>query len=82
MVKKAKKEHFQNVNLSELTDNKKFWKTASPLFGNKVTTNHKINLRWLVGLKLIQLEQQKIQLLLIILAKNLKPIPCRVIKGT
>ena len=33
----------------------------------------------LVGLKLIQLEQQKTQLPLIILAKNLKPIFCRVI---
>ena len=38
-------------------------------------------LRWLVGLKLLKLEQQKTQLPLIILAKNLKPILCRVIKG-
>ena len=44
MVKKAKKEHFQNINLSEITDNNKFWKTVSPLFGNKVKTNQKINL--------------------------------------
>ena len=43
-VKKAKKEHFQDINLSEVTDNKKFWKTVSPLFGNKVKANHKINL--------------------------------------
>ena len=38
------KEQFQNINLSEITDNKKFWKTVSPLFGNKVKTNHKNNL--------------------------------------
>ena len=45
MVKKAKKEHFQNISLSEITDNKKFWKTViRPLFGNKVKTNQKINL--------------------------------------
>ena len=44
MVKITKKEHFQNINLSEITDNKKFWKTVSPLFGNKVKTNQKINL--------------------------------------
>ena len=44
MVKKAEKEHFQNINLSEITNNKKFWKTVSPLFGNKLKTNHKINL--------------------------------------
>ena len=24
-VKKAKKEHFKNINLSEIIDNKKFW---------------------------------------------------------
>ena len=44
MVKKAKKEHYQNISLSEITCNKKFWKTISPLFGNKVKTNQKINL--------------------------------------
>ena len=44
MVKKAQKEHFQNINLSETTDNKKFWKNVSLLFGNKVNTNLKINL--------------------------------------
>ena len=33
-----------------------------------------INLRWLVGLKLRQLEQQKTQLPFVILAKNLKTI--------
>ena len=39
-------------------------------------------LRWLIGLTPIQREQQKTQLPLIILAKNLKPILWRVIKGT
>ena len=39
-------------------------------------------LRWLVGLKLTWLEQQKAQLPFIIIAKNLKPILYRVIKGT
>ena len=38
-------------------------------------------LRWLVGLKMLLLEQQKAQLSLIILEKNLKPILCRVIKA-
>ena len=36
MVTKAKKEHFQNINLSEISDNKRFWKTVYPLYGNKV----------------------------------------------
>ena len=39
------------------------------------------SIRWLVGLKQIQLEQQK-TLPFIILAKNSKPILCRVIKFT
>ena len=41
MVKKAKKEYF---NLPDITDNKKPWTTVSRFFGNKVKTNHKINL--------------------------------------
>ena len=44
MVKKVKKEHFQNINLSDIADNKKLWTTVSRLFGNKVKSNHKINL--------------------------------------
>ena len=44
MVKKANKEHFQNISLSEISDSRTFWKTVSPLFGNKVKTNQKINL--------------------------------------
>ena len=44
MVEKAEKEHFQNISLSEITDSKKFWKTVSRLFSNKVNANQKINL--------------------------------------
>ena len=43
MIKKAKKEYFENINLSEITDNKKFWKTVCPLFDDKVKPNQKIN---------------------------------------
>ena len=41
-LKKLRKNTF--INLSEITNNKKFWKTVSPLFGNKVKINKKINL--------------------------------------
>ena len=44
MVKKAKKEHFQNISLSQITDNKKFWKTVSHLFGSNVKMKQKVNL--------------------------------------
>ena len=53
---------------------------ALALFFCRILAKRK--LRWLVGLKLIQLEQQKTQLSFIILAKKLKPILCRVTKGT
>ena len=47
-----------------------------------VITFAKDLLRWFAGLNPIQLEQQKTQLALIILAKNLKPILSRVTKNT
>ena len=30
-IKKARKEHFQSINLLDISDNKKLWKTVSPL---------------------------------------------------
>ena len=56
--------------------------TPSPPVSHLLAKDSKLNLRWLLGLKLIQLEQQKPQLPFIILAKNLKPILCRTIKDT
>ena len=46
MVKKLRKNTIKAAYHQplEITDNKKFWKIASPLFGNKVKTNQKINL--------------------------------------
>ena len=54
----------------------------SHLHGSALFTIPLMPLRWLVELKLIQLEQQKTQLPLIILEKNVKPILCKVVKGT
>ena len=58
-----------------------FQELQTVLFEVELIINNK-PLRWLVGLKLIQLEQQKMQLPFIILAKTLKSILCRVIEGT
>ena len=44
MVKRAKKEHFQNINLSDITNSKKFWIIISLLFDNKLKANHKTQL--------------------------------------
>ena len=35
LLKKAKKDHFANLNIKSVTDNKKFWQTVKPLFSNK-----------------------------------------------
>ena len=35
LVRKAKKEYFDNLDLRNLTDNKKFWRTVKPLFTDK-----------------------------------------------
>ena len=44
MVDRTKKEHFHNINLSDITNNKKFWITVSLLFENKLSANHKTRL--------------------------------------
>ena len=35
-MKKAKKDHFANLDVRSVTDNKKFWQTVKPLVSNKV----------------------------------------------
>ena len=34
-MRKTKKDYFQNLNLRDLSDNRKFWKTIKPYFSNK-----------------------------------------------
>ena len=36
LLKQAKKDHFANLDIKSVTDNKKFWQTVKPLFSNKV----------------------------------------------
>ena len=33
--KENKKEYFENINVKDINDNKKFWKTIKPFFNNK-----------------------------------------------
>ena len=35
LLRKTKKDYFQNLNIQELSDNRKFWKTIKPYFSNK-----------------------------------------------
>ena len=36
LLKKAKKDHFANLDVNSVLDNRKFWQNVKPLFSNKV----------------------------------------------
>ena len=36
LLKRAKKEHFANLDINSISDNKKFWQIVKSLFSNKV----------------------------------------------
>ena len=36
VVKKAKRKYYENLDLKDINDNKKFWATVKPLFSNKI----------------------------------------------
>ena len=44
LFKKAKKDHFANLDTKSVTDNKKFWQTVKPIFSNKVKAKTVIKL--------------------------------------
>ena len=35
LLRKTKRKYYEDLRLSDVNDNKKFWKTVKPLFGNK-----------------------------------------------
>ena len=43
LLKKAKKDHFANLDTKSVTDNKKFWQTVKPLFSNEAKAKTVIN---------------------------------------
>ena len=44
LVKKSKKEYYNNINTKNIIDNKKFWKTVKPMFSDKVKQTQNISL--------------------------------------
>ena len=44
LLKKAKKDHFENPDVNYVLDNRKFWQNVKPLFSNKVKTKTTIKL--------------------------------------
>ena len=45
LLRRTKKEYFQNLNVKYLSDNKKFWKTIKPYFSNKGLNSNKMLLK-------------------------------------
>ena len=44
LLRKAKFEYYKNLNLKDISDNRKFWKTVKPIFSDKVQMNSSITL--------------------------------------
>ena len=44
LIRWEKKNFFNNISTHDITDNKTFWKTAKPLFTDKIQTKSKITL--------------------------------------
>ena len=44
LLRKAKRDYYENLDLGKVSDSKKFWNTVKLVFGNKVTTRNKITL--------------------------------------
>ena len=44
LLRRAKRNYYNDLDLSNVTDNRKFWKTMRPLFANKIKVKNKITL--------------------------------------
>ena len=42
---KTKTEYFKNLNVKDLSDNRKFWKTIKPYFSNRGLNSNKLLLK-------------------------------------
>ena len=42
LLRKTKKEYFENIIVKDINDNKKFWKTIKPFFSNKGLNTNKL----------------------------------------
>ena len=45
LLRKTKTEYFQKLNVKDLSDNRKFWKTIKPFFSNKGLNSKKLMLK-------------------------------------
>ena len=56
LIKSEKKNFFSNINKSDITDNKTFWRTVKPFFTEKIKTKSKITL---IEKKIVSQEDQE-----------------------
>ena len=42
LLKKTKRSYFEQINIKDISDNKKFWKTIKPFFINKGLNSNKL----------------------------------------
>ena len=52
LLKKAKKNYYENIDISNLTDSNEFWKTVKPIFRCNIKSKNSITLA--EGTKIIQ----------------------------
>ena len=43
LLSESKTRHFNNLNLTDVTENKRFWKTIKPFFTDKTKNSNNIN---------------------------------------
>ena len=44
LLRKSKREYYQNLSVENICDNKKFWKVVKPLLSSKIMSSEKITL--------------------------------------
>ena len=44
LLRKSKRDYFNNLNKKNIRDNKKFWRVVKPLLSNKIISNEKITI--------------------------------------
>ena len=63
LIRREKKNFFNNISTRDITDNKTFWKTVKPLFTDKIQTKSKITLiekKVVSGVRQEQIVSQKV----------------------
>ena len=45
LLREAKRQYYKNLDLNDLNDNRKFWKTIKPLFSGKIQSSANVTLR-------------------------------------